>query len=102
MHRLRSASTPIKGLTADILVRRWCFTTYEDSTIRQTLTAELAFDKLSVFDKLAPGQPSWEEIVQWGLSEGRQGQVKLPSDPLHVSNYEMMDAGLSRAEAATS
>jgi hypothetical protein len=54
---------------------------------KQILTAELAFDKPPTFDKLAPGQPSREEIVQWGLSEGREGHVKLPSNSRHVTNH---------------
>lgn len=51
---------------------------------------------------MSPGQVSREEMVQWGLSERREGNVKLPSDPLHVTNLQRTNAGPSREEAATS
>ena len=79
-----------------------CFIIHWDSPFRQILTAELAFHKPPTFDKLAPGQPSREEIVQWGLSEGQEGHVKLPSNSLHVTNHRRANAGVSREEAATS
>ncbi|KAL5503912.1 hypothetical protein ACEPAH_7983 [Sanghuangporus vaninii] len=41
MHRLRSTVSPIKGLTADILI----------------ITAEIAFKREPVYDRWAPGQP---------------------------------------------
>jgi len=78
-----------------------CFTIHEDSPFKQILTAELAFHKGPTFDKLAPGQPSREEIVQWGLSEGQEGHVKRLSNSLHVANHERTNAGISREEAAT-
>ena len=64
---------------------------------KQILTAELAFDKSPLFGKLSPGQLSREEMVQWGLAKRREGNLKVPSDPLHVTNHQ-----LSREEAATS
>ena len=79
-----------------------CFTMDGGSPFKQILTAELAFDKPPAFGKLAPGQPSREEIVQWGLSEGQEGHVKLPSNSRHVTNHRKTNAGLSREEAATS
>jgi hypothetical protein len=76
--------------------------TNECSTFGQILTAELAFDTLPVFGKLAPSQPSREEIVRWSLSEGREGHVKPSSDPVDMINHRKTNAGLPREEAAVS
>jgi coenzyme A diphosphatase NUDT7 len=59
MHRFRSSASPVKGLTADILV---CLS-YHVHRVResadgapQIAVAHIAYDKPTVYDRYAPSQ----------------------------------------------
>ncbi|KAG8978163.1 hypothetical protein FRC05_011279 [Tulasnella sp. 425] len=65
MHRFRSSSTPIKGLTADILI----------------LTAQIAFARNTTYPRHAPGQTEgFGPAIEWVMEEARLagGWIKGP------------------------
>ncbi|KAG6910249.1 hypothetical protein DXG01_012060 [Tephrocybe rancida] len=59
MHRFRSSASPIKGLTADLLIK----------------TAKIAFDRSPVYEQYAPGQLKTFKEISESLVSGL-GQVK--------------------------
>ncbi|KAG8937282.1 hypothetical protein FRC02_000052 [Tulasnella sp. 418] len=64
MHRFRSSSTPIKGLTSDILI----------------LTAEIAFDRVPVYERNAPNQATPEQTIAWVMDETKRGALVERAD----------------------
>ncbi|THG97679.1 hypothetical protein EW145_g7568 [Phellinidium pouzarii] len=62
MHRFRSAASPIKGLTADILLLFFFVSP-------QTMVAEIAFDRGPVYERWAPGQINTFSGIAQILSE---------------------------------
>lgn len=65
MHRFRSSSTPIKGLTADILI----------------LTAQIAYARNTTYPRHAPNQTEgFGPAIEWVMEEARAagGWIKAP------------------------
>jgi len=58
MHRFRSVNTPIKGLTADILVCLFLLVlcVIQGLTLFQITVAEIAFKRSPVYQRHAPNQ----------------------------------------------
>ncbi|PVG04044.1 hypothetical protein CPB86DRAFT_690995, partial [Serendipita vermifera] len=53
MHRFRSTGSPIKGLTADILI----------------LAAQIGYDEETKYERYGPGQPTSEQMVLWAVED---------------------------------
>lgn len=60
MHRFRSTASPIKGLTSDILVRRFSRSLRDHPRIErlyfQTRAAEVAYGKNTTYERYSPNQ----------------------------------------------
>lgn len=56
MHRFRSCASPIKGLTADILVSSSPRPVNKAGCVAQIHVAEIAYDKKTAYEVCAPGQ----------------------------------------------
>jgi len=69
MHRFRSTSTPVKGLTADILI----------------LLAQIVFNREPSYDRYAPGQVDYATALAW-VAEDFAGEAKgLRPEPVILS-----------------
>jgi len=68
MHRFRSSASPIKGLTADILVSAFryicCYL-----IVLQILVAEIAFAQSTTYVRYAPGQATGYQLVLWAIED---------------------------------
>lgn len=53
MHRFRSAASPIKGLTSDVLIR----------------VAQIAYEAEPTYQRYGPGQPTHTQFVAWALED---------------------------------
>ena len=77
MHRFRSSGTPVKGLTADILVQILSLlrklVQYSYSTF-QILVAQIAFDRMEpTYPRWAPLQCQDPEVtILWAAAEARK------------------------------
>ena len=71
----RSTHSPVKGLTADILVRATPSPIVLPAhRVTQIMAAEIAFDKPTTFERNAPGQRPFNEMIDALVEDHRTQQ----------------------------
>ncbi len=78
MNRFRSKATPVKGLTADILVSTDWWRTLSRGTDRhhnpQIMAAEIAYDRGPSYARYAPDQASdfMQTAIEWTMDDAKR------------------------------
>ena len=98
MHRFRSRASPVKGLTADVLVSLSCqrvsYLVNDSDSDGQIQTAEIAYDRHPTYDRYAPTQAQNFSALSRLLDNGQVQTQQLDSA------LGLGDAGMAAVAAA--